>query len=179
MSVYVALLRGINVGKTKRMAMPRLREVLEEAGFTDVATYVQSGNVVLRGSGGAEAVARKVERVIRDEWGLDVPVVVRTKAQMQAIVDHSPFAKQATDPKHYSVSFFEARPPASLLDDIERVQGKDLVELHGHELYQWSPDGLSTSKLAPLLGRRAAKHSGTNRNWRTVETLRAMCEDAG
>jgi uncharacterized protein (DUF1697 family) len=179
MTIYVALLRGINVGTTKRMAMPRLREVLEAAGFEDVATYVQSGNVVLRGSGGAAKVGRGVEQVIEGEWGFEVPVVVRTKAQLQAVVDHSPFADEATEPKFYSVTFFPKPPPTSLLDDIEDAQGPDLVELHGSELYLWSPQGISNSKLAALLGRRALKLSGTGRNWRTVEQLLSMCGEEG
>lgn len=177
MGTYIALLRGINVGSTKRMAMPRLRGVLESAGFTDVATYVQSGNVVLRGTGSADAVARRIEQAIQDEWGFDVHVVVRTRSQLLQVVNHSPFADVADDPARYSVTFFEQAPPASLLQDIgDELRGDDLAQLHGHELYTWMPAGMSKSKLMPLLARRTAKLQGTNRNWRTIETLLELAD---
>ncbi|MCW2927898.1 MAG: hypothetical protein JWM86_1866 [Thermoleophilia bacterium] len=178
MTTYIALLRGINVGATKRMKMPRLREVLTEAGFEDVATYVQSGNVVLRGAGGVEAVRQGIGQAIREEWGFDVPVVMRTRAQLQAVLERSPFALGATDPKAYSVTFFETAPPASLVEDIDdELRGDELVELHGRELYTWTPGGLGSSRLMPLLGRRAAKLDGTNRNWRTITALVELAAD--
>ncbi|HUH20448.1 MAG TPA: DUF1697 domain-containing protein, partial [Gaiellaceae bacterium] len=77
---YVALLRGINLGPRNRVAMPALRDALEEAGFDDVKTYVQSGNVVLGSRAKPETVRRKVEQVIADRFGLEIPVVVRTRA---------------------------------------------------------------------------------------------------
>jgi uncharacterized protein (DUF1697 family) len=176
MQQYVALLRGINVGPHKRIPMQRLREVLADAGFEDIATYVQSGNVVLRGSGSDTEVARQIERAIHDEWGFDVATVTRSRRELAAVIKHSPFADVADDPARYTVTFFPAKPPRALVADLDDLLGDDLVELHGRDLYTWSPHGISNSTLMPVLGRRSAKLDGTARNWRTVERLLAMCD---
>jgi uncharacterized protein (DUF1697 family) len=81
-SRHIVLLRGINLGPNRRVAMPRLREVLEQAGFEDVRTYVQSGNIVLSSGDPSDAVAATCERVIAEEFGFDVPVVVRTRDEL-------------------------------------------------------------------------------------------------
>ena len=104
---HVVLLRGINIGPRNRIAMPALREALEEAGFTDVQTYLQSGNVVLESRAKPETVQRKVEKLIEERFGLEIAVVVRTRAQLAAVVKRNPHAKVATEPKRYQVTFLD------------------------------------------------------------------------
>src|SRR5256885_2361114 len=99
MARHIVLLRGINVGSHNRIAMPELREALEAAGFDDVQTYVQSGNVVLSSGKSAAEVARACERQITKSFGLEIDVIVRTRAQLAKIVERNPLAQVAADPK--------------------------------------------------------------------------------
>jgi hypothetical protein len=102
---YVALLRGINLGSTNRISMPELRAALEEAGFEGVRTHLQSGNVVLDSGAKPEGVVRKCRQVIKERFGLDIPVVVRTRAELAAVVNRNPLGEVVTEPKRYQVSF--------------------------------------------------------------------------
>ena len=95
--------------------MPELREALEDAGFRDVKTYVQSGNVVLSSRAAPKTVARKVERTIADRFGLDVDVVVRTRDELAKVISRDPFGKVASDPKRFQVTFLAAEPDADVL----------------------------------------------------------------
>src|SRR5205085_5562044 len=112
MSTYVALLRGINLGSHNKVAMPALRAAVEGLGFQDVATYIQSGNVVLTTTDSATKVETAIAKVFADEFGIDVAVVVRSAQQLEKIVDNSPFAKKAEDPGHLHVVFLAAKPKA-------------------------------------------------------------------
>src|SRR5690349_21027558 len=95
----VALLRGINVGGNKQVAMATLRGLFEDGlGFTDVKTYVNSGNVVFSGR---KATARRIERAIEAEFGFDVAVVLRTRDELAAVVEENPFAGVADNPSRY------------------------------------------------------------------------------
>jgi uncharacterized protein (DUF1697 family) len=110
MARLVVLLRGINVGSRNRISMPELREALEDAGYDDVRTYLQSGNVVLTSPGSAKKVARDCERLIADRFGLEIGVVARTRNELAKVVKRNPLARVAKDPKRYQVSFLERKP---------------------------------------------------------------------
>src|SRR5690348_234259 len=102
----VALLRGINLGPNRRVPMPALRELLGAAGFEGVRTYVQSGNVVLSGKGSPRSVARRIEELIAEEFGFEVPVVVRTRDELADVVARDPLGDVVANPKLYQVTFF-------------------------------------------------------------------------
>jgi uncharacterized protein (DUF1697 family) len=93
MARLVVLLRGVNLVRRNRIAMPALREALDEAGYDDVATYVQSGNVVLSSRKSATRVQSDVARLLVDRFDLDVAVLVRTRAELAAVVERNPFGK--------------------------------------------------------------------------------------
>lgn len=172
MPTQIVLLRGINIGPRNRIAMPALREALEDAGFTDVRTYVQSGNVVLSGPAKPDETARKVERVIADRFGLEIPVVVRTKAQLARIVKKNPLAKVAKEPKRYQVSFLDGKPPADAVKKLEgTVTGKEQLVVDGREIYAWHDAGVARSKLWAALAGKGLGVTATARNWTTVEAL--------
>ena len=172
MARYVALLRGINIGPRNRIAMPALREALEEAGFEDVATYVQSGNVVLTSRAKTDAVRRKVEQVIAESFDLEIPVVVRTKAELAAVVKRNPLGKVATEPKRYQVSFLDKKLPAKALKELEAVAAPgEQVVARGREVYAWHPAGVARSKLWAKLAGKGLGVTATARNWATVEAL--------
>jgi uncharacterized protein (DUF1697 family) len=170
--VHVALLRGINVGSHNRIPMPRLREVLAEAGFEGPVTHLQSGNAVLRSRDSAAKVAATVEGAIRDEWAFDVPVIVRSKAQLAKVVEADPFVGVADDPARYVVMFMSRKPSANAFDGIDAAKYEpESFELRGKELYAWLPEGQHDSKLMKALGKTDKELVGTVRNWRTVTKL--------
>ncbi len=173
----IVLLRGVNLGSTNRVPMPKLRTALEEAGFEDVATYVQSGNVVLSSGDSAPQVARKCERVIKQEFGLAIPVVVRTRAQLAQIVKRNPLGKAAKNPKRYQVSFLEKKPTAALVRRLEEVAvPAEHVVAAGREIYAWHPEGVARSKLWAALAGKGLGVTATARNWTTVTKLLELAD---
>ena len=177
MARLIVLLRGVNIASRNRISMPDLREALGEAGFDDVSTYVQSGNVVLTSTASAKQVRGDVGRLIADRFGLDIAVVVRTRAQLAAVVKRNPFGKVAKNPKLYQVTFLEKAPSAELMRKLEEVAaGKEQVAHVGRELYAWHPDGVARSKLAALMAGKGLGVTATARNWRTVTKLLEMAD---
>jgi len=173
-AVVVALLRGINLGPQRRLAMADLRAVVEGLGHTDVRTYLQSGNVVFCPArrAPAEALERALTAAIRDVTKLDVPVLVRTAAQMQAVVGANPYP--VTDPTKVVVTFLAAPPPAALAAFDQEPFAPDRFHLHGREVYLELPDGQARSKLVEALWKQHLDERATARNWRTVEALATM-----
>jgi uncharacterized protein (DUF1697 family) len=169
---HIVLLRGINLGSRNRVAMPKLRELLEDAGFEDVATYVQSGNVVLSSGKKNEDVARACERLIAKHLGLEIDVVARTRAQLAKVVERNPLGEVATNPKRYQVSFLGGRAPSGLRAQLEGVRAEEeALAIHGREIYAWHPAGVARSKLWTLLAGRDLGVTATARNWTTVTKL--------
>jgi uncharacterized protein (DUF1697 family) len=174
---HIVLLRGINLGSRNRVAMPKLRTALEEAGFDDVRTYLQSGNVVLESGDKAQAVARKVRRVLADEFGLDIAVVTRTRAQLAKVVERNPLARVAKNPKRYQVSFLDAKPSAQVVRRIEEAAAaNERVVAHGREIYAWHPDTIARSKLWALLAGQSLGVTATARNWTTIQKLLELAD---
>jgi uncharacterized protein (DUF1697 family) len=173
------LLRGINLGPRNRVPMAGLRAALEDAGFEDVKTYLQSGNVVLSSKAKLEQTAREVERLVQEAFGLDIPVVARTGAQLARVVARNPLGDVATDPKRYQVSFLDGQLPAASKQKLEqaRIDSERFV-VHGREIYAWHPDGVAGSKLWAALAGRDLGVTATARNWTTVTKLLELVEAA-
>jgi uncharacterized protein (DUF1697 family) len=169
MARHIVLLRGINLGSRNRVAMPKLRAALEAAGFDDVRTYLQSGNVVMSSTANPGDV---VHRVISKEFGLDIAVVTRTRTELAKVVAHNPLAKIAKDPKRYQVSFCDARPSSAVVRLLEDTAAPgERVVVHGREIYAWHPDTIARSKLWTVLAGQKLGVTATARNWTTVEKL--------
>ena len=152
--------------------MPALRGALEDAGFDDVRTYLQSGNVVLSSPAKAADVARKVERAIAKDFGLEVAVVTRTRAQLAKVVAQNPLRTVAKSPKRYQVSFLDAKPSREVVRRIEETAAPgERVVVAGREVYAWHPDTIARSKLWALLAGQNLGVTATARNWTTVEKL--------
>jgi len=114
------LLRGINIGPNNRIPMAELRSLLTEDGFGDVATYLQSGNVVLSHAGPPEAAARRCEGLIAERFGLQIRSVVRTHHELEAVVSANPLPEAAADPKRYQVTFLESATDPGIAADSPR-----------------------------------------------------------
>jgi uncharacterized protein (DUF1697 family) len=175
----VALLRGINVGKHRRVAMADLRGLLEELGYEDVTTYLQSGNVVLTSELAAAELEHELEQAIEARLGVDPPVLVRTRDELAAVVARDPFGDVADDPKRYLVSFLSAEPDPARVRTLEEIEiAPDRFVVSGREIYAWHPNGLQRSRLAPALTDKRLGVTATARNWNTVTKLLALA-DAG
>ena len=158
--------------------MAQLRSALEDDGFEDVATYVQSGNIVLTSGDSAAKVAQAVERLVEKEFGLKIPVVVRTRAQIAQVVKRNPLAKVAKDPKRYQVSFLEKKPSAALMRQLAEVAAPtERVVAEGREIYAWHPEGVARSKLWAALAGKGLGVTATARNWRTVTKLLELADE--
>lgn len=173
----IVLLRGINLGSRNRVAMPALRERLHDAGMDDVATYLQSGNVVVSSDGTAVALGRTCERLIEDGFGLKIAVVVRTRDELAAVVKRNPLKVLATNPKRYQVSFLSAEPDPAVIDKLAALTANtERFVAQGRELYAWHPDGVARSKLWNSLAGKGLGVTATARNWTTVTKLLEMAD---
>jgi uncharacterized protein (DUF1697 family) len=175
---HVVLLRGINIGPNKRIAMPALREALSEAGFEEVQTYVQSGNVVLSSGDSAKKVADRCETLIAEKFGFEVPVIVRTGDELAEVVRRDPFKDVVDEPKRYQVTFLAREADPAVVERLTAlVAPPEQLEASGRELYTWHPNGIGRSKLAAALANSNLGITATARNWRTVTTLLEMAQD--
>ena len=169
MAVFVALLRAVNVGGTGKLPMTDLKTLCEDAGCTDVRTYIASGNVVLR-SGSTESRLKSVlEKKLQDYAGKRVGVMIRTAAEMKSVVKRNPFPKGAPN---RVVAIFLDKAPAR--DALARVSGRkdEEIALGKREIYVHYGDGMGASKL-----KIPAAKDGTARNMNTVAKLAAMVEE--
>jgi uncharacterized protein (DUF1697 family) len=174
----ILLLRGINIGPNRRVAMPRLREALAAAGMKDVQTYVQSGNVVVSSRKSPDTLARETQRVIADEFGFDVDVVARTRDELAEVVRRNPLGDVAEDPKRYQVSFLERAPNPDVIANLTKLAlNSERLVADGRELYGWHPEGVARSKLWAALAGKKLGVTATARNWTTVTTLLEMADD--
>jgi uncharacterized protein (DUF1697 family) len=172
-----ALLRAINVGGRNRISMPDLRRIFGELGHGDVETYLQSGNVVFSPAdpkAKESAVQAAIEAAIEKDTGLAIDVMVRTHAELQAVLKRHPFGGRTDDHKQLHVSFLAGIPKVTT---IEVPAGENAeLEIHGRELYFYVPDGLGRSKLTSAYLDRRLGVKGTARNWRTVTELARLTE---
>jgi uncharacterized protein (DUF1697 family) len=175
MARQIALLRGINLASRNRVSMPELRAALGDAGYEDVATLVQSGNIVLTTSKKPATVEREVHDVVAG-MGVDCGVVVRTRDELADAIERNPIPEGAEKPKLLQVTFFSGEPDAKA---VEKLLSQDFaperVEVSGREAYAWHPDGIHKSKLARELG-KSLRPEGTARNWNTVTKLLELAD---
>ena len=177
MSKRILLLRGINIGPNRRVAMPKLREALAAAGMKDVETYVQSGNVVVSSRKSPDNLARETQRAIADEFGFDVDVVVRTRDELADVVKRNPLGDVADNPKRYQVSFLSDQPDPDVVADLAKLAHEsERLVADGRELYAWHPEGVARSKLWAALAGKKLGVTATARNWTTVTTLLEMAD---
>ena len=167
---YAALLRGINLGATRRIPMAQLREALSARGYEAVRTHLASGNVVLDSALPEDELASALSKAIEEEFRLDVPVVLRTGEELAGVLAADPFGDVATDTSRYSVTFLPEPPSADRVAALPPAEGGEYL-VRGRELFLWLPDGMARSAMARWKWDRLLGVAGTNRNWNTVVTL--------
>jgi uncharacterized protein (DUF1697 family) len=175
--LYAALVRGINVGGYKMVAMADLRELMADLGFADAHTLLQSGNIVFRS---AVKPPLQIERLLETETAkrLDIQAefFVRTAAELQALVSRNPFRAEASrDPARLVVMFLKQAPDRSGVTALQAaITGRETVRTDGKHAYIVYPDGIGRSRLTGTLIEKKLGTRGTARNWNTVLKLRAL-----
>jgi uncharacterized protein (DUF1697 family) len=174
----IVLLRGINLGPARRVPMADLRRLLGEAGYEDVRTYVQSGNVVLSSDAAPAELEAECAKLISKRFGIDVPVVVRTRDELAKVVDANPLEAVADNPKRYQVSFLHEPLDAETAGRLRGLVAEpEALVIDGREIYAWHPEGVARSKLWNGLAGKGLGVTATARNWTTVTTLLAMADE--
>lgn len=166
MATYIALLRAVNVGGTGKLPMADLRALCEKAGFTDVRTYIQSGNVVFSTPLPATKALVALEAALTKRLGTRAQVMLRTADDIEAVLAANPFPD--AEPSRLIVVFLQQEESEAVLDGWT-IPGNERLALVGRELFVHYPDGQGQSKLKVPFA-----DQGTGRNLNTVRALLAM-----
>ena len=158
--------------------MSDLRNLLEGHGYGDVRTHLQSGNVLLSSSLPPRQLEAKLEQQLARGLGIEVRVLVRTRAELAEVVHRDPLGKVATNPSRYLISFLSKRLPAKVVRELEAAEiAPAQLVIDGRELYAWYPDGVQRTPLAKLLDDKRLGVLSTARNWNTVTKLLQLLDD--
>ncbi len=179
---YVAVLKGVNVGRAKRIAMIDLRELLSGLGYDGVVTHLQSGNAAFGATGSATQVRSAIESALFGELGVSVRVVVRTHAQIAEAISADPYRATAADPAKHLLGFLSAVPDKARLTAFEAlvVRKKEdpevvgVYQISGDHCYLWCPKGVNVSLFATVDWDRTLGVTVTMRNWSTALKLLEM-----
>jgi uncharacterized protein (DUF1697 family) len=180
MPVFIAMLRGVNLGPHNRVKMDALRAMCESLDLENPRTYVQSGNVVFRAKEkNAAKLARKIQDAIEKTFKFRPEVIVRSPEELRGAIEATPFPKSRNlEPGKILVTFLAAEPPAGAQDALATFRGfPEEVHLKGRELYIYFPNGAGRSKLPWSSVEKVFKVTGTARNWNSVLALLKMAEE--
>ena len=175
MEAYISLLRGVNVSGQKMMKMPDVKALYEELEFKDVITYIQSGNIIFKAGKkiSEQDLSKKIAERIRRKYGFDVPVTIRTLAEMKKTISLNPFLKKKEiDRERLYVTFLEEKPTKEGQKKLEEFDpSPDKFIIVGREVYLHCPNGYGNSKISNNFFESKLKITATTRNWKTVNTL--------
>ncbi|MBI3193984.1 MAG: DUF1697 domain-containing protein [Ignavibacteriae bacterium] len=181
MRVFIAMLRGINVSGQKRVPMNELKALYEEIQFQNVTTYIQSGNVVFSSEvSDANILSKKIEEKIFKKFGFEVPVIIRTMKEMQAVIKNNPFLKEKNiDTERLYITYLSVTPTKDKLEKTGEYNfAPDRFAIKGKEVYLYCPISYGNSKLNNNFFENKLQVTATTRNWKTTnELLRIAQED--
>ncbi|WP_309084413.1 DUF1697 domain-containing protein [Chelativorans sp.] len=173
-TAYIVLFRG--VGGATQLPVKRLREVLAEAGFNNVSTYINSGNAVLSSSLSADEVARGVAAAVKEKMDFGKSVLVRSRAEWAEMIAENPYPEVVDEPTKLHVFTLERAPEPDLIAALDaKARSTERFTVKGRTLYLHTPDGMGRSLFAPKI-EPTLKVAMTARNWRTMLALRDMAD---
>ncbi|MEY4925681.1 MAG: hypothetical protein RI894_117 [Bacteroidota bacterium] len=188
MQKTISILRGINVGGQKKILMADLKTLYQQLGFRDVATYIQSGNVVFetefaeeetQKKAAGEKLAKKIELAIFEKYNFQVPVLILTKKELNEAIQNNPFLTEKgilLDKLH--ITFLAEIPEPALVDKIKDLDfQQDRFIISGKNVYIYCPESYGNSKLTNNFFENKLKVKATTRNWKTLNELAAMSVD--
>jgi uncharacterized protein (DUF1697 family) len=177
METYIALLRGINVSGHKMMKMEELKKVLQSLNFTNIRSYIQSGNILFE-TEKADSIflEKQIGEIIFKNFGFPVPVVIRNRQELEKIHEKNPFLGKRNEPVEKLHVTFLAKEPDPV--NLKKIEGSlffpDEFVISGSEVYLFCPNGYGRTKLTNTFFETNLKLSATTRNWNTVETMLKM-----
>jgi uncharacterized protein (DUF1697 family) len=172
-ATYVAFLRGVNLGPSNKIPMPELRAMAEALGFTDVATYINSGNLIIGSPKKAATVEREISDAIKKAFGRPIDVTVRTPAQLKKVLADNPYSDG--NPSQVAVAFLMKAPAKDAKDRVAAVAADyEPFTFAGQQVYVNYSKGLGRSKLAERFSDIIGV-SSTIRNIRTIEKVMDLC----
>lgn len=180
MTRYVALFRGINVGKAKRIAMADLRALLGKLGYTEVKTLLNSGNAVFTADKtDAAKLAQHIRAAVQGKLGVDALVIVKSETDVAGIVAGNKLEKLATDPARLLVAMTnDAKALAGTGNLADAKWGDERVHVGKYAAYLWCANGILESEVAAALLKKL-DYNGTTRNWSTLNKIHALMKDDG
>jgi uncharacterized protein (DUF1697 family) len=175
---HVALLRGINVGRAKRVAMADLRTLVEGLGYGEVRTLLNSGNLVFTVPGKSRGdAALRIEEAIATQLGLSSRVVVLSATDLATVVTENPLLEVATDHSRLLVTVLNKAVDRSRLETLlQQEWAPDVLAIGSIAAYLWCSEGILTSRLATTIS-RVLGDAATSRNWTTITKLKALAEE--
>ena len=176
----VALLRGINVGGNNMLPMKELAKIFADAGCTDVRTYIQSGNVIFKKTGGTARLSDAITANIEKRFGFRIPVIVRTADELRKTIRDNPYLVAGVDAKALYVYFMAHSPNARAIAGLNPARSaNDSFQVRGQEIYLHLPNGMGRSKLTNAYFDSKLATTCTARNWATALKLSEMMADRG
>ena len=173
MTVYISMLRAVNVGGSSVIKMDALRAAYDAMGFSDVRTLLQSGNVLFRsGLQDRERLVRRIKQELERRIGLKVEVLLRTLDELASIIERGPQLSPRADMSKLLVMFLSSVPAAAAQAALLKWHtGSEMIEMRGPEIYLYYPNGIGRSKLSNAVIENKLDTAGTARNWNTLVKL--------
>ncbi len=188
MKTYISILRGINVGGKKKILMADLKKLYEILGFSNVQTYIQSGNIIFDYQNTEnhnnkidlqeiqQNISQQIANKISEQYDFQVPVIIRNIEEMESCIKNNPFIGKYADLDKFHVSFLSQKPTESNIDELndkakEGYFGDDEYLILGKEVYLYCPNGYGITKLSNNFLENKLKVIATTRNWKTVNEL--------
>src|ERR1700733_8408050 len=180
--IHIALLRGVNVGGHRTVAMSDLRDLITDLGFSDARTLLQSGNLVFRGNGsGGAALEQLLETEAAKRLGLEADFLIRSAEKWKDVVARNPFPKEAErDPSHLVVMFLKSAVNLKTVSAVQAaIAGRETIRADRGQVYIVYPDGIGRSRVSNVFLEGKLGIRGTARNWNTVLKLAALADECG
>ncbi|MDP4143408.1 MAG: DUF1697 domain-containing protein [Bacillota bacterium] len=183
MTIYIALLRGINVGGKNKIKMADLKKMFEDLGLSEVKTYIQSGNVIFKSNETEEALRNKIEQGIETVFGFSIAVILITAEELENIIQNCPFSKEevaaaeaASDSECLYVSLLLQPPSQENIDRLSTYKSDhDIYHVEGRQVYLLFSNSIRNSKLANNLQKLDVP--STVRNWKTINKLSQLVKE--
>lgn len=178
MNNYIVLLRGINVGGHNKLPMANLRALLNDNGYTDVATYIQSGNILLSSANTSSEISTHIEQLLKEQFNYNIPVITISTEELQLCFLENPFLKKVKDIKFLHVTFLDSESEISDTEELYiNTYKNDEFQINGKYVYLYTPDGFAKTKFSNQQFEKQLKTKATTRNWRTVTKLMELSEN--
>lgn len=179
MTTYISILRGINVGGHRKILMAELRKMYEQLGFSQVKSYIQSGNMVFKSDKktSSQELEILIEKSIKETFGHEVPVLIRTSEEWEIAIETNPFLNEESNTNKLFITFLSESPSSELKDELSNMDfSPDKLETIDKCVYLYCERKYHETKMTHSLIERKLKVKATARNWKTIMKLKELCD---